>query len=192
MGANADKPILLFETVADWEAWLEQNAGHDGVRLQLRKKKSVVPGITYPLALESALCFGWIDGQAGSLDDDYHLQVFTPRRVRSVWSQRNQGLVAALIADGRMRPAGHAEIDRARADGRWEVAYRQKDSPVPEDLRVALDANPAASSAFATLDSQNRFAILFRINAVKRAQTRAAKIAGYVEMLADGRAIYPR
>ncbi|TFC06792.1 YdeI/OmpD-associated family protein [Cryobacterium mannosilyticum] len=192
MGANADKPILLFETVADWEAWLEQNAGHDGVRLQLRKKKSVVPGITYPLALESALCFGWIDGQAGSLDDDYHLQVFTPRRARSVWSQRNQGLVAALIADGRMRPAGHAEIDRARADGRWEVAYRQKDSPVPEDLRVALDANPAASSAFATLDSQNRFAILFRINAVKRAQTRAAKIAGYVEMLADGRAIYPR
>ncbi|TFB92592.1 YdeI family protein [Cryobacterium sp. HLT2-28] len=192
MGANADKPIVLFETVADWEAWLEQNAGHDGVRLQLRKKKSVVPGITYPLALESALCFGWIDGQAGSLDDDYHLQVFTPRRARSVWSQRNQGLVAALIADGRMRPAGHAEIDRARADGRWEVAYRQKDSPVPEDLRVALDANPAASSAFATLDSQNRFAILFRINAVKRAQTRAAKIAGYVEMLADGRAIYPR
>ncbi len=192
MGANADKPILLFETVADWEAWLEQNAGHDGVRLQLRKKNSAVPGITYPLALESALCFGWIDGQAGSLDDDYHLQVFTPRRARSIWSQRNRGLVAALIADGRMRPAGHAEIDRARADGRWEAAYRQKDAPVPEDLRVALHANPSASSAFATLDSQNRFAILFRINAVKKAQTRAAKIAGYVEMLADGRTIYPR
>jgi len=192
MGANADKPILLFETVADWEAWLEQNAGHDGVRLQLRKKNSAVPGITYPLALESALCFGWIDGQAGSLDDDYHLQVFTPRRARSIWSQRNQGLVAALIADGRMRPAGHAEIDRARADGRWEAAYRQKDAPVPDDLQAALDANPAASSAFATLDSQNRFAILFRINAVKKAQTRAAKIAVYVEMLADGRTIYPR
>ncbi len=192
MGANADKPILLFETVPDWEAWLEQNAGHDGVRLQLRKKYSDVTGITYPLALESALCFGWIDGQAGSLDDDYHLQVFTPRRARSRWSQRNQGLVAALIADGRMRPAGHAEIDRARADGRWDAAYGQKDAPVPDDLRVALDGLPAAAEAFAALSKQNRFAILFRLGGLKRAETRAAKIRGYVEMLADGRTIYPQ
>lgn len=192
MGANADKPLLFFESVGDWEAWLQANPGHDGVRVQLRKKHSVLPGISYPQALESALCFGWIDGQAGLLDADYHLQVFTPRRARSVWSQRNRDLVDTLIAEGRMRPAGRAEIDRAKADGRWDAAYRQKGSPVPDDLRAALDANPAASSAFATLSAQNRFAILFRIGALKRPETRAAKIAGYVAMLAEGRTIYPQ
>ena len=191
MVANVDKPIMLFGAVDEWTAWLDAHPDHDGVRLQLRKKRSAAPGITYPEALDVALCFGWIDGQAGSLDDDYHLQSFTPRRARSPWSQRNRDYVGRLIIEGRMRPAGLAEIERAKADGRWDAAYRQKDSPVPDDLRAALDASPVATDNFARLNSQNRFAILFRLGNVKRAETRAAKIATYVEMLERGETIHP-
>ncbi len=186
MGANADKPVVHPATVAEWERWLEANAEHDGVWMQLRKKASTEPGITYAEALDVALCFGWIDGQTKSLDADYHLQIFTPRRKRSLWSQRNRDYIARLTAEGRMRPRGLAEVERAKGDGRWDAAYRQKDAPVPDDLRAALDASPAASTAFDRLSAQNRFAILFRISNVKRAETRAAKIAGYVEMLERG------
>src|SRR6476660_9239988 len=126
MVANADKPVLRFTSVADWEAWLEANPEHPGVRLTMRKKASTAPGITYDEALESALCFGWIDGQVARFDDDFSLQVFTPRRPRSVWSQRNVGIVERLIAEGRMREPGFAQIERAKADGRWDAAYRQK------------------------------------------------------------------
>ena len=192
MAENSGKPILLFATLQDWEAWLEQNAAHDGVRLQLVKKNSSAPGISYAEALDVALCFGWIDGQAGTHDDDYFLRVFTPRRARSMWSQRNRDLVAQLIATGRMRPAGIAEIERAQADGRWDAAYRQKDSPVPDDLQAALDASPSAAEFFASLSSQNRFAILFRISGAKRATTRAANIAKYVAMLERNETIYPQ
>jgi len=192
MAENSGKPILLFAKLQAWEAWLEQNAAHDGVRLQLVKKNSSAPGISYAEALDVALCFGWIDGQAGTHDDDYFLRVFTPRRARSMWSQRNRDLVAQLIATGRMRPAGIAEIERAQADGRWDAAYRQKDSPVPDDLQAALDASPSAAEFFASLSSQNRFAILFRISGVKRATTRAANIAKYVAMLERNETIYPQ
>jgi uncharacterized protein YdeI (YjbR/CyaY-like superfamily) len=192
MVAVKDKPILTVDDVAGWEAFMEANPDHDGVRLRLRKKASLRPGITYAEALDAALCFGWIDGHAGALDDDYHLQVFGPRRKRSVWSKRNQEYIERLTIAGRMRPLGQAQVDQARADGRWDAAYRQKDAEVPDDLRVALDANAIAATFFGQLSSQNRFAILFRIGNVKRAETRAAKIVAYVEMLERGETIYPQ
>jgi uncharacterized protein YdeI (YjbR/CyaY-like superfamily) len=188
----ADKPVLEVDTVEEWEAWLSDEPGLQGVRLRLRKTASRSPGITYAEALDSALCFGWIDGQVRALDEDYHLQVFTPRRPRSMWSQRNRDHIARLIAAGRMRPEGLAEVERAKADGRWDAAYRQKDAPVPADLQTALDASPEARVAFARLTSQNRFAILFRIQSVKRATTRAAKIATFIAMLERGETPHPQ
>jgi uncharacterized protein YdeI (YjbR/CyaY-like superfamily) len=188
----SDKPILAVDTVTEWEQFLEANPDSDGVRLRLRKTASAMAGITYAEALDAALCFGWIDGQAGSLDDDYHLQVFTPRRPRGVWSQRNRDHVERLTALGRMRAAGQLQVDRAKADGRWDAAYRQKGAEVPPDLQAALDASPAAASFFAQLSSQNRFAIIFRIGNVKRADTRARKIATFVEMLERGETLHPQ
>lgn len=189
MAAFKDKPLLEVDTVEQWESWLEANHGHDGVRLRLRKKAAQVPGITYDEALDSALCFGWIDGQSASLDENYSLRLFTPRRARSIWSQRNRDIVGRLTEEGRMRAAGVAEVDRAKADGRWDAAYRQKGAEVPGDLQAALDANPTAAAFFATISSINRFAILFRIGNVKRAETRARKIADYVAMLERGETI---
>ena len=192
MVAAREKPILIVNTLDEWEAFLDANPDHDGVRLRLRKKASVLPGITYAQALDAALCFGWIDGQVAALDSDYHLVVFTPRRQRSVWSQRNRDLVELLRTDGRMRPAGELQVERAKADGRWDAAYRQKGAEVPADLQQALEANPKAASFFAELSSQNRWAILFRLGSVKRADTRMSKIAAFVEMLARGETIHPQ
>ena len=190
MASVSDKPVLQLDTVEAWETWLDANPGHDGVRLRLRKKSTALPGITYPEALDGALCFGWIDGQGGSLDEHYHLRVFTPRRARSMWSQRNRDHIDRLTAEGRMRPAGVAEVERAKADGRWDAAYRQKDATVPDDLRAALDVSPAASTFFETLNAQNRWAILFRLGNVKRAEARAKKIATYVAMLQNGQSLF--
>jgi uncharacterized protein YdeI (YjbR/CyaY-like superfamily) len=194
VGANSEKEILYFTDLDGWHAWLAVNfARTEGVRLKLRRKASTLPGVDYMGALEVALCFGWIDGQANSFDDDFHLQVFSPRRARSTWSQVNRDRVTRLIAEGRMQPPGLAQIEAAKADGRWDAAYaRQSEAVVPDDLRQALDASPAASAMFTTLSSQNRFAIIFRTNGVKRAETRAAKIAGYVAMLERGETIYPQ
>jgi len=190
----SEKPILVVDTVVEWEQFLESQLDGDGhgVRLRLRKMASTKPGITYAEALDSALCFGWIDGQKGAFDDDFHLQVFTPRRARSMWSQRNREHVERLVTDGRMRDAGQREIDRAKADGRWDAAYRQRGADVPADLQQALDARPAAAAFFATLSSQNRFAVLFRIGNVKRADTRARKIAEFVDMLERGDTVHPQ
>lgn len=192
MAAVSDKPILEFDSVEEWERYLEGETHPHGVRLRVRKITSSKPGILVADALQVALCFGWIDGQRNGLDEDYFLQAYSPRRPRSTWSQVNREFVEKLIAEGRMRPAGQAEIDRAKADGRWDAAYRQKDTPVPDDLRAALDANPAAAEMFEKLSAQNRFAVLFRIGNVKRAETRERKIAGYVADLADGVTIYPQ
>ena len=186
------KPILLFTTTDELERWMVEAGDPAGVRLQLRKKSSPEPGITYDEALDVALCHGWIDGQVGRFDEHYTLQAFTPRRPRSPWSQRNQGHIERLTAEGRMRPAGIAEVERAKADGRWDAAYRQKDAPVPNDLRKALEANAAASARFDTLNAQNRWAILFRLLSIKGEKTRAARIETYVEMLARGETIYPQ
>lgn len=190
MAAIADRPVLFFTDPAEWEAWLEAHPGHDGVRLQLRKKGSALPGILYAEALDIALCFGWIDGQIGKLDDDYYLDGFSPRRARSPWSKVNRDHVARLVAEGRMRPEGLAEVERAKVDGRWDAAYSQKDAEVPADFAAALDASPGAAAFFATLKSQNRFAILFRIGNVRRAETRARKIGEFVSMLERGETLH--
>ena len=188
----ADRELVLFATPAEFEKWITENRDHEGIRVQLRKKSSTKPGMLYSEALDVALCHGWIDGQKGALDEDYFFNGFSPRRARSPWSQVNRDHVARLIDEGRMTPHGLAEVDRAKADGRWDAAYRQKDAEIPADLQLALDASPAALELFQRLNSQNRFAMLFRIGNVKRAETRAAKIAGFVEMLAKGETIYPQ
>ena len=193
MPANDTKPVLLFETAAAWQDWLLENGGtSDGVRLQLLRKGSALAGISYAVALDVALCFGWIDTQSKSLNADHSLVAFPRRRSKSMWSQINRDHIARLTAEGRMHPSGLAEVERAKADGRWDAAYRQKDAQVPDDLAAALAANPTAAAFFQTLSAQNRFAILFRLGNTKRADTRAAKIAGYVGMLERGEAIHPQ
>jgi uncharacterized protein YdeI (YjbR/CyaY-like superfamily) len=190
MVAHADKPELHVDTVEEWERFLENDPPETGVRLRLRKKNTTLPGITYAEALDAALCFGWIDGQGSSLDADYYIQSFSPRRVRSIWSKVNQEHVARLIEAGRMREGGLAEIERAKADGRWDAAYRQRDAEVPAELKAALDASPAAAAAFAAQSSQNRFAMIFRITNLKRESSRLARAAQYVEMLERGETLH--
>ena len=190
MASFQEKPIHFFRTTAEWEAFLENDPSDDGVRLQLRKKTSSAPGITWQEALDVALCFGWIDGQAGRFDDDYTLQAFTPRRKNSPWSQINQGHVARLIEEGLMRPGGQAEIDRAKADGRWDAAYRQKDAVPTPEFQAAIDASPAASAAWAAMTKVNRFAMIFRISGLKRPESREKRIKDYVAMLERGEKIY--
>lgn len=190
MVAASAKPELHVDTVEEWERWLESGPGPDGVRLRVRKTASRRPGITYAEALDVALCFGWIDGQKQSLDADYFLQVFTPRRPRGVWSKVNIAHTERLIGEGRMRPAGQREIDRAKADGRWDDAYRQSDGDIPAELQAALDADPKIAAAFAAQSAQNRFAMTFRISNLKRPESRAARVAQYVAMLERGETIH--
>jgi uncharacterized protein YdeI (YjbR/CyaY-like superfamily) len=162
------------------------------VWLALAKRGSVHATLTYAEALDGALCFGWIDGQKAALDEQLWLQRFTPRRPRSRWSRINRERAQELESSGRMRAAGAAELERARADGRWEAAYAgQRSAEVPDDLRVALLANPRAFEFFDGLDSANRYAILYRIEEAKRPATRAQRIARYVSMLAAGERIHP-
>ena len=190
MANAANKPELHVDTVADWTAWLNSDPDPSGVWLRLRKKASGEPGITYAEALDVALCFGWIDGQSRSLDADYFLQSFTPRRPRSIWSKVNIGHVTRLIEEGRMRPQGQQEIDRAKADGRWDSAYRQRDGELPVELQEALNADPDIAEAFAKQSAQNRFAMAFRVANLKRPASRAARVAQYVEMLKRGETLY--
>ena len=191
MVSFADKMLLEVESAQEWERWIVEQGTDDGVRLKLRKRLSKrSDGITYDEALDVALCHGWIDGQVARFDDDFVLQAFTPRRRNSPWSQRNVGHVARLIEAGLMRPAGQAEIDRAKADGRWDAAYQVKDAPVPDDLRAALAANPKAGEFFETISGQNRWAIIFRLSQLKRVETRERNIVKYVEMLERGETIY--
>jgi uncharacterized protein YdeI (YjbR/CyaY-like superfamily) len=189
-----ERPILKCDDADMWWQWLEANHSEsDGVRLALAKKSGAGTSVSYREALDAALCFGWIDGQAGRLDDDYSLRAFVPRRPRSIWSRINRDRALELIDDGRMQPAGLAEIERAKADGRWEKAYEsQKNMTVPDDLAAALEASPAASDFFRTLSSQNRYAILFRTHDAKRPETRARRIAQFVAMLERGETIYPQ
>ncbi len=187
-----DLPELAFETPEAWAAWLRENhESAPGVWIRIAKKASAIPSVTRAQALEEALCHGWIDGQAKSLDETYYRQKYTPRRTRSLWSKRNREKVAALIEQGRMQPAGQREIDRAKEDGRWDAAY---DSPststVPSDLERALDADPEAAAAFVALDGQNRYAILHRIQTARKPETRARRIERFVEMLGRGETIY--
>jgi len=163
-----------------------------GVWIEMARKASGIPSVTHAEALEAALCYGWIDGQRASLDDRRFLQWFGPRRPRSTWSQVNRAKAEALIASGQMQPAGLREVERARADGRWDAAYEsQSTAKVPPDLAAELDRDPAARSFFESLDSRNRYAILYRIQIAKRPETRARRIATFTAMLARGEKIYP-
>ena len=191
--ARDNLPVISFESGAAWEAWLEaEHASSPGVWLKIAKKGASVPTVSYPDALAGALCFGWIDGQKGRLDDDYWLQRFTPRKPGSRWSRVNTDKAAALIEAGRMRPAGLAEVERAKADGRWAAAYEpQSASSVPDDLAAELTRDDSARAFFKTLDGANRYAILHRIASAKRPETRARRIATYVAMLAEHKKIYP-
>ncbi len=186
-------PILPFATQQEWEAWLaEHHTKTTGLWLKLAKREAGIPSITYAEALESALCYGWIDGQKASFDDQFWLQKFTPRRPKSIWSKVNCEKATALIAAGRMQPAGLRQIEAAKADGRWDAAYdRQSTAIVPEDLQQALDKHSEAAAFFAMLNSANRYAILWRIQTAKKPETRAARIRQYIEMLEQGKTIHP-
>lgn len=192
----ADEPPEL--TVADaaaWRDWLCANhASTTGVWLVLARKGTTEPtSLSYDQALDEALCHGWIDGQVRRGDEGTYRRRFTPRRARSPWSARNVGHVARLSAEGRMRPAGLAEVDRARADGRWADAYPgSADSEVPEDLAAALAANPRAGAMFEVLNRQNRYAVLHRLRNAKRPETRERRLAEFVAMLARGETVYPQ
>jgi uncharacterized protein YdeI (YjbR/CyaY-like superfamily) len=189
---KGELPILSFSSRTAWEAWLAaQPDGAAGLWLKLPKASCGEPSVTKPEAIEVALAHGWIDGQIDRLDEDWFLTRFTPRRARSKWSANNRKTAEQLIAQGRMGPRGLAEVERAKADGRWDAAYdSHRTATVPPDLQAALDANPKAAGFFATLNSQNRYAILYRVQEPKRPETRARRIAHFVEMLADGRTFY--
>jgi uncharacterized protein YdeI (YjbR/CyaY-like superfamily) len=187
-----EPPILELRTRAAWERWLAKRSGDEaGAWLKFAKKGSGATTITYAEALEVALCHGWIDSQVKAFDETYYLQRFTPRRKRSKWSRINRDAATRLIESGAMQPTGLRQVELAQADGRWEVAYAgAATATVPEDLHRALRKNKAAREFFAKLSSQNRYAILFRIEDAKRPETRARRIAQFVEMLERGETIH--
>lgn len=190
-----DLPELTVPDASAWRAWLAANHGEQpGTWLVLAKKGTTEPtDLTYAQALDEALCFGWIDGQGRRRDETTHRQRFTPRRARSLWSARNVGIIARLLAEGRMHPAGLAEVERAKADGRWAAAYAGPASiELPADLAAALAAEPRAQAMYDVLSSQNRYAILYRVAGAKRPDTRARRIEQFVAMLARGETVYPQ
>jgi uncharacterized protein YdeI (YjbR/CyaY-like superfamily) len=188
-----EAPSIGFSSQAAWEGWLEANhAESAGVWLKIAKKASGIETVTHAEALEVALCFGWIDGQRKAFDEIHFLQRFTPRTRKSTWSRINRESAERLIAAGKMRPAGLAAVEAARADGRWEVAYEpQSRATVPEDLQRELDAHPRAAAFFASLDSRNRYSILYRLQDAKRPETRARRLERFVAMLEKHRKLYP-
>lgn len=188
-----DDLILVFEHQPAWEAWLKKHhAGSNGVWLHIAKKDAEQPSVSYAQALESALCWGWIDGQKKGGDESHWLQRFTPRRARSIWSKKNRENALALIQQGRMQPPGLKEVERAQGDGRWDDAYDSaRTATVPSDLQAELDGNQKAKAFFATLDGANRYAVLWRVQTAKKPETRARRIAQFVEMLARHEKIHP-
>ncbi|HEX6665135.1 MAG TPA: YdeI/OmpD-associated family protein [Solirubrobacterales bacterium] len=190
--AAAEEPVLLFGTAAEFEAWLDEHSGRsDGVWLKIAKKGAREPSVTYAEAVEIGLCFGWIDSQKRSLDEEHYVQRFTPRRPRGRWSKINRDKAEALIESGRMRAAGLDQVEAARADGRWEAAYAgSKSATVPEDLQRELHSSPAAAEFFAGLDSANRYAILYRLDEAKKPETRERRLRKFVAMLERGEKVH--
>jgi uncharacterized protein YdeI (YjbR/CyaY-like superfamily) len=185
---------VKFATQDDWRRWLaaEHADNPEGVWMEMAKKASGIESITHAEAVEVALCFGWIDSQARSVDDRWFSQRFTPRRARSKWSRLMREKAEELIASGAMQPAGLAEVERAKSDGRWEAAYEPPSTAtVPGDLQAALDERPGAAEFFAGLDAHNRYAILHRVHDAKREDTRARRIAKFADMCADGNKLHP-
>jgi uncharacterized protein YdeI (YjbR/CyaY-like superfamily) len=188
----AAMPTRLFESQQDWHAWLDENhAASRGLWLQLARKGAGTPTVSYAEALETALCYGWIDGQKQTHSTEFWLQKFTPRSAKSVWSQINREKALALVEAGKMKPAGLKEIERAKGDGRWDAAYASASKvTVPEDFQAALDANARAKAFFGTLDSRNRYGILYRVQTAKKAETRSRRIAQFVQMLERHETLY--
>ena len=186
-----DEPLLCDSQQA-WEKWLrEHHASSSGVSLKIAKKGSGVKTVSHAEALDASLCYGWIDNQRLPLDGTYFLQKFGPRRARSVWSKINTEKVEALIAAGRMQPAGLREVEAAKADGRWAAAYSsQRSAALPEDFLAELEKNSEAKAFFETLNSVNRYAIYYRLQSAKKPETRRARIANFVTMLAEHRKFY--
>ncbi|MGN6578797.1 MAG: YdeI/OmpD-associated family protein [Bordetella sp.] len=189
-----ERHICSFANSQDFEAWLADRAIDDpGAWVKFAKKASGIPSISKQEAIDIALCHGWIDGQLDRFDEAHFLVKFTPRRAKSKWSQNNRERAQQLIACGRMTPRGLDQIEKAKADGRWDAAYPSAGkAAMPEDLHAALQANPAARKAYDGLDGQNRYAILYRIGDAKRPATRAARIEKYVQMLARGETLHPK
>jgi uncharacterized protein YdeI (YjbR/CyaY-like superfamily) len=187
-------PVLAFGAQADWDAWLTAHgAGAPGLWLKLAKKDAGTPCVGKAKAIETALAHGWIDGQLQPFDDTAWLVRFTPRGPRSKWSTINRDTAERLMAEGRMTPAGQVQVDRAKADGRWDAAYAgARTIAEPDDLRAALDAEPKAKAFFATLTGANRYAVLYRIGDAKTPATRAARIDKFVAMLARGEVLHPK
>ena len=191
---NRDRlPILSFESQNEWEVWLkEHHEDGQGIWLKIAKKETGIPSVSYAEALDSALCYGWIDGQKDKFDEAYWLQKFTGRRRKSGWSKINCDKALALIEIGRMQPTGLKQVELAKADGRWEAAYdSQSKIDVPEDFQAELDNNPQAQDFFGKLNSANRYAVLYRIQTAKKPETRAARIVQFIEMLNNQQAIHP-
>ena len=188
MTLPTDLPVLAFPDPSALEAWLEaEGATAPGLYVRLAKKGSGIASVTYPELVESCLCFGWIDGRSNRLDEATYLQRITPRRARSVWSQKNVTAVGRLVEAGRMRPAGLAAVEAAQADGRWERAYPgSADATVPDDLAAALDAVPGARAAFDALDRQSRFSLLWRVFTAATPETRARRITAAVQSVTGG------
>jgi len=185
-------PTLVFRDSQQWETWLGKNhKSSTGLWIKFAKKDSGLQSVTHKEVLEIALCYGWIDGQKRSDTAQTWLQKFVPRGKRSIWSKINREAALGLIQRGRMKPAGLAEVERAKQDGRWAAAYAgQKTATVPADLQAELDRNARAKKFFATLDSKNRYAVLFRIHTAKKAETRARRIEQFVDMLARGEKLH--
>jgi uncharacterized protein YdeI (YjbR/CyaY-like superfamily) len=191
--AKQDLPVISFVSRDTWESWLaDHHAISNGLWLKIAKKGSGIGTVSYPEALDVALCYGWIDGQKDRFDDDYWLQRFTPRRPRSKWSKVNCGKAAKLMETGQMKPAGLREVEQAKADGRWDAAYEsQRTATVPDDLRQELEKNPKAREFFSTLDSANRYAILYRIEDAKTPDARTRRIEKVIAMLNEEKKFHP-
>jgi uncharacterized protein YdeI (YjbR/CyaY-like superfamily) len=185
MATPKELPELFFETQQQWEKWLaKHHMQEDGVWLRMYKKDSKIPSINYAQALEEALCYGWIDGMSKSVDETSFIQKFTPRRPKSIWSERNTKHIARLTAEGKMKPAGIRQVELAKADGRWEKAYAtQSEATIPDDFMAALKKNKKATAFFETLNKQNKFAIYFRLQNAKKPETRAKHIVDFIAKL---------
>ena len=191
--ARRDLPIRAFKTAKAWETWLSRHDDAAGLWVRLAERSAGRRSLTHREAVEGALCYGWIDGQGKRYDDETWLVKFTPRKPNSIWSKINRARASELVAMGRMRPAGLAAIERAKQNGRWVGAYDSHRTAVPpRDLTAALKKSARAGAFFKTLNSQNRYAILFRIQTAKRPETRRARIERFVRMLAQHRTLYPR
>ncbi len=193
MNRKQDLPVISFASREAWDVWLEEHhTSSDGLWLKIAKQGSALASISYAEAVEVALCYGWIDSQKAKFDEEHWLQRFTPRRPGGKWSKANRDKAEELIARGLMKPAGLQEVERAKADGRWDAAYAgQRSMTVPDDLQLALEKNERAREFFSTLDSRNRYAILYRIQTVKKPERRAQRIEKFIAMLGDHEKIYP-